>query len=191
MLSDKLVEIMEAIWCAAEKNLNTTDAIQKNCTVGFDTKDIDDLEQRGLITKDNDTIVFTKKGNTEAEGIMRRALNRQWSDELTLLYGTLQSGDRTEMLRQAEKWLQQRPEDPVLLLTAGRLCVRNELWGKARSYFESSIAIRPSPETWHELGQLLVRMGEDEAASAAFQKGLTQTYGGAAGVPKLGSNVAD
>ena len=64
MLSDKLVEIMEAIWCAAEKNLNTTDAIQENCTVVFDKKDFDDLEQRGLITNNDDTIVFTKEGNT-------------------------------------------------------------------------------------------------------------------------------
>ena len=36
MLSDKLVEIMEAIWCAAEKDLNTQDAIRQNCTVLFD-----------------------------------------------------------------------------------------------------------------------------------------------------------
>ena len=72
MLSDKLVEIMEAIWCAAEKNLNTRDAIRENCTVIFDETDIDDLEQRGLITKCDDTIVFTEPGKTEAEGIMRR-----------------------------------------------------------------------------------------------------------------------
>jgi DtxR family Mn-dependent transcriptional regulator len=72
MLSDKLVEIMEAIWCAAEKDLNTREAIQKNCTVVFDEADIDELEQRGLITKSGDTIIFTKAGNAEAEGIMRR-----------------------------------------------------------------------------------------------------------------------
>ena len=72
MLSDKLVEIMEAVWCAAEKEHSTRDAIQENCTVVFDETDIDDLEQRGLITKSGDTITFTKKGTTEAEGIMRR-----------------------------------------------------------------------------------------------------------------------
>lgn len=72
MLSEKLVEIMEAVWCAAEKNLNTRDAIQENCTVVFDEKDTNELEQRGLITNNDDTIVFTKEGNTEAEGIMRR-----------------------------------------------------------------------------------------------------------------------
>lgn len=72
MLSEKLVEIMEAVWCAAEKNLNTSEAIQKNCTIEFDEADIEELEQRGLITKSDDTIVFTDKGKTEAEGIMRR-----------------------------------------------------------------------------------------------------------------------
>jgi HemY protein len=126
----------------------------------------------------------------DAEKIIRKTLKRQWSEELSRLYGTIEATDRSDMLRQAEKWLRERPEDAVLLLTVGRLCVRNELWGKARSYFESSIGIRPSPETWHELGQLLIRMGEGQAASDAFQKGLTQTYGGT-GVPRLASGLSD
>jgi len=125
----------------------------------------------------------------EAEKIIRKALDREWSEELILLYGTLEVVNRGEILRRAENWLRQRPEDAALLLTAGRLCVRNELWGKARSYFESSIGIRPSPETWHELGQLLTRMGESQAASDAFQKGLTQTYGGT-NAPQLTAGLA-
>ena len=72
MLNDKLVEIMEAIWCAAEKNLYTRDAIRENCTIVFDEADMHELEQRGLITKSDDAIVFTETGKTEAEGIMRR-----------------------------------------------------------------------------------------------------------------------
>ncbi|MBM4310970.1 MAG: metal-dependent transcriptional regulator [Deltaproteobacteria bacterium] len=72
MLSEKLVEIMEAVWCAAEKNLYNRDAIRQNCTVAFDEAQLDDLEQRGLITKSGDTILFTAAGKTEAEGIMRR-----------------------------------------------------------------------------------------------------------------------
>lgn len=72
MLSDTMVEIMEAVWCAAEKKLCTRDAIRQNCTIVFDETDLDALEQRGLITKSGDTIVFTENGKTEAEGIMRR-----------------------------------------------------------------------------------------------------------------------
>jgi HemY protein len=126
----------------------------------------------------------------EAEVIMRKALNREWSEELILLYADLDTADRAALLRRAEAWLHQRPEDAALLLTAGRLCVHNELWGKARSYFESSIAIRPSPEAWHELGQLLIKMNHADAASVAFQKGLTLSYGGTA-VPRISANMAD
>ena len=51
-------------------------------------------------------------------------------------------------------------------------------------YFESSNGMRPSPETWHELGQLMVQLGERDAASEAFQNGLTLSYGGA-DVPRI------
>jgi len=72
MLSEKLVEIMEAIWCAAENRFYTREAIRKSCTVSFKETDLDALEQRGLITKSDDTILFTATGKAEAEGIMRR-----------------------------------------------------------------------------------------------------------------------
>ncbi|MCP4001755.1 MAG: hypothetical protein GY727_12675 [Gammaproteobacteria bacterium] len=111
----------------------------------------------------------------EAESITRKAINKKWSDELVLLYGQLQA-DAAVQLRCAESWLRERPEDAALLLTAARLSVRNELWGKARSYFETSNAIRPSPETWHDLGQLMLKLGEAGPASQAFQKGLTLSY---------------
>jgi HemY protein len=127
---------------------------------------------------------------SEAEKIIRKALDSDWNDELALLYGRLEA-DAAAQLQYAEKKLRQRPEDPALLLTAARLSVRNELWGKARSYFETSNAIRPSPETWHDLGQLMLSLGEDEAASDAFQRGLSLTHAGSA-VPKLtNTSLAD
>lgn len=119
----------------------------------------------------------------DAEITTRKALDKNWSAELALLYGQLEA-DSAAQLRCAERWLRLRPEDPVLLLTAARLCVRNELWGKARSYFETSNAIKPSPDTWHDLGQLMLRLGEEESASKAFQQGLTLNYTGPA-VPRL------
>ncbi|MDP6437070.1 MAG: heme biosynthesis HemY N-terminal domain-containing protein [Gammaproteobacteria bacterium] len=114
----------------------------------------------------------------EAENIIRKALNNEWSEGLILLYGELEFKNPATLLNRAESWLRQRPEDPALLLTAARLCERTELWGKARSYYESSNGIRPSPQTWHELGQLMLRLGEEDAASEAFEKGLTLSYGG-------------
>lgn len=120
----------------------------------------------------------------EAERMIRKAITQAWDTELVLAYGALETEDPGVHLKRAEAWLHDRPEDPDLLLTAGRLCVRNKLWGKARSYLESSLAIRPSPETYHELGQLMLMVGEQESASEAFQRGLTLRYAGTE-VPRL------
>lgn len=122
----------------------------------------------------------------KAEALVRTVLKQRWDDQLILIYGELEEPDVTVLLRRVEKWLHERPEDPVLLLTAARLCVKNELWGKARSYYESSAGIRSAPETWHELGQLMIHMGDHEQAFTAFQKGLTQSYAGAE-LPRLGN----
>jgi HemY protein len=118
-----------------------------------------------------------------AEKLVRKALDKNRSPELVLLYGRIEA-DAAAQLRVAERWLTKFPEDPDLLLTAARLCVRNELWGKARSYFETSNAIRPSPETWHDLGQLMLQLGEDADATAAFRQGLTLGYGSSS-LPQL------
>ena len=53
-----------------------------------------------------------------------------------------------------------------------RQAMRNELWGKARSYLESSIAIRADPEAYHIYGRLLEQLGEREDAAEAFRSGL-------------------
>ncbi len=48
----------------------------------------------------------------------------------------------------------------------------NELWGKARSYLESSLALAPVPDAYALYGRLLTQLGEDERARSAFRSGL-------------------
>ncbi len=110
--------------------------------------------------------------SAQVEAVLRKALKSSWSASLVTLYGRLETADSTTQLATLEKWLNERPEDAELLLACGRLCVRSELWGKARSYLETSLAIRPLPETWRIYGELLVRLGESGAASEAFRQGL-------------------
>lgn len=116
---------------------------------------------------------------------IRKALKTHWNGELVKLYGELEMPDAEAQLRQAESWLAARPEDPELLLVAGRACIRNQLWGKARSYLESSIAIRPTPAAYHELGKLMLQLDEKEAATTAFAKGLTLSNSGGLDVPQI------
>ncbi len=133
-----------------------------------------------------------KCGETDlVEGEIRKALKNQWDETLILLYGELDTTDPATHLRRTEAWLNDRPEDPMLLLTAGRVCLRNQLWGKARSYLESSLAIRPIPAAYNELGQLMLKTGEPDAATDAFQQGLSLIHGTTLTTPQLKADTPD
>jgi HemY protein len=85
----------------------------------------------------------------------------------------------------AEKWLRKHPEDPALLLTCARFCMRAELYGKARSYLEASVLIRPRPETLHTLATLLDQLGERNRAFSAMSEALVLAVGRRPTLPKL------
>jgi HemY protein len=109
----------------------------------------------------------------KAEKALAADLKREWRTPLVRLFGMLESSHPGKQLNRAEGWLKDHPDDVQLLLTAARLCLKNELWGKARSYLETVISLRPTPEAYQELGRLLGRLGEDEAAAEAYRAGLS------------------
>ena len=113
----------------------------------------------------------------KAEKELISALKSNWRGPLVRLFGLVEGADTTKQLKRAEGWLTNHGEDPDLLFTAARLCLRNELWGKARSYFETVISLRPSPEVYQEYGALLNQLGEGEAAAEAYRDGLGMVAG--------------
>ncbi len=110
---------------------------------------------------------------TEAEQILRQQLKREWSTELVALYGTVAGADPARQLAHGEQWLQQHASDATLLLCLGRLALRNQLWGKARDYFESSLKLAENPQTYAELGRLLAQLGQHQRSSEYYARGLT------------------
>jgi HemY protein len=58
----------------------------------------------------------------------------------------------------------------VLLLTLGRLCMRQELWGKAQSYIEASLALQPTQEGHMALAALMERLGKPQEAGRHFRR---------------------
>lgn len=108
----------------------------------------------------------------QAEKELTAALKSEWRGPLARLFGLVNGKNASKQLKQAEAWLAGHGNDPDLLLAAARLCLRNELWGKARSYLEAVISLRPTPEAYQEFGQLLNRLGETEAAAEAYRDGL-------------------
>jgi HemY protein len=75
-------------------------------------------------------------------------------------------------LSRAEGWLADHPKEPQLLLCLGRLSARDELWGKARDYFENAYRLEKSAEICAELGRLLDALGEPTVAAAYYREGL-------------------
>ncbi len=108
----------------------------------------------------------------EAEVVIREALRRDWDPELVRLYGQVRPTQAEQVLATAESWLKGRENNAVLLLTLGRLSAQCELWGKARSYFEASVGALPSAIGYRELGLLLEKMNEQQAAAECFRQGL-------------------
>ncbi|MDO8347808.1 MAG: heme biosynthesis HemY N-terminal domain-containing protein [Rugosibacter sp.] len=90
----------------------------------------------------------------EAQRVIENALAENWDEALVLAYARCPGGDILGRIAQAEKWLKSYPGDAALLLTLGRLCRKQQLWGKAQSYLEASIAIAESREAHLELAHL-------------------------------------
>lgn len=107
-----------------------------------------------------------------AEALLREALRRQWQPEWVELYGKVKSSQADRQLATAEGWLKGHENNPLLLLTLGRISKHNKLWGKARAYLEASLGHGPRPDTYQELGELLEQLGEKDKAAECFRKGL-------------------
>ncbi|MGY2168927.1 heme biosynthesis HemY N-terminal domain-containing protein [Pseudomonas gingeri] len=108
----------------------------------------------------------------QAEEVLRAALKRQYDSHLARLYGLLRGRDPARQLQTAEGWLKEHPADASLLLTLGRLCLQNSLWGKARDYLEGSLRVQRNPEACAELARLLAQLGDTERSNQLFQEGL-------------------
>ena len=104
-----------------------------------------------------------------AHEIVEAALEAEWSGELILLYGECLGADVLTQIERAEKWLKSRPRDRALLLTLGRLCLQQELWGKAQSYLEASLSDEPSRSAHVALAQLFDRIGKPEDANRHYR----------------------
>ncbi len=108
-----------------------------------------------------------------AAGLVEEALSGpEWSPELADLYGRLDCAEGralTARIARADAWLLQHPDDSRLLLALGRMCERQKLWGKARSYLEASLALGPSRAGHLALARLLDGLGETEAANRQFR----------------------
>ena len=108
----------------------------------------------------------------KAQHILSASLNANWDTDLIKLYGDCLSGDVIDLIEQAELWLKEHTEDAGLLLALGKLCLHQELWGKAQNYLEASISIVPNHATYLVLGQLAEKLQKPNEASKYFNAAI-------------------
>jgi HemY protein len=90
-----------------------------------------------------------------AQRIIEYRLDDAWDEPLVSMYAECEGGEALGRVTKAENWLRSHPDDPILLRTLGRLCMQLQLWGKAQSYLEASLAVRASRSVHLELARLL------------------------------------
>jgi HemY protein len=110
-----------------------------------------------------------------AHEIIASALETEWSEDLVLLYGECLGDDVLAQIERGEKWLKSRPHERALLLTLGRLCLQQELWGKAQRYLEASLSEQPSRSAHVALAQLFDRIGKPEDANRHYRASTDTT----------------
>jgi HemY protein len=88
------------------------------------------------------------------------------------MYSDCASANVMPLIERAETWLRDHPRDATLLLTLGKLCTQQALWGKAQSYLEASLALEPSQAAHVALAQLLEKIGKQDEALKHYRDSL-------------------
>ena len=120
-----------------------------------------------------------------AESALRDLLDEQWDEAAVLALGEVEPAEPLIALERAERWLPEHRNDGALLLTCARLAMQAELYGKARSFLETSIAIRPRLEAYQLLAALMEQLGERDRANKALHDALVHALGRKAKVPTI------
>ncbi len=110
--------------------------------------------------------------DAEALRLIIAHLKHAWDVELAEIFGQLHSDDSIAKLAAVEQWVNRYGEKPELLLIAGRLCIDNRLWGRARSYLEACKRLQPGAQVALELGRLKLQEQDESGALEAYREGL-------------------
>jgi HemY protein len=108
----------------------------------------------------------------DAVALASDTLAREWDAGLATLYGELDTKDALGQLAAIEQWLTRYGERPELLIAAGRACLRNRLWGKARSYLEAVLAQAPSAPAYLVLARVCEQTQQPDEAQKFYRQGL-------------------
>ena len=89
-------------------------------------------------------------------------------------YPETAQADALPLIQKAEAWRKERPEDPDLMFALGRLCLHQQLWGKAQSFLESALRLADDNDaliirTHRALARLFEQLGDTDRAAEHYR----------------------
>ncbi|WP_321840381.1 heme biosynthesis protein HemY [Paraburkholderia bannensis] len=84
-------------------------------------------------------LLIALERQSDARKIVEEALAQNWDARLLRRYPDTAGSDALPLIQKAEAWRKERPEDGDLLFALGRLCLKQQLWGKAQSFLEAAL----------------------------------------------------
>lgn len=111
-----------------------------------------------------------------AQAMLFRHFRKHHSDNLLQMLGYLDTTRPGKLLGFVEKLNREHPDTAMLLLTLGRVSLRNRLWGKGRDHFEHALRLstssRLSAEISAELARLYEALGEHRRSTECYHRAL-------------------
>lgn len=119
-------------------------------------------------------LLITLNRHQEARKIVEDALAHNWDARLLRRYPETAQADALPLIQKAEAWRKERPEDPDLLFALGRLCLHQQLWGKAQAFLESALRLADDNDalvirTHRALARLFEQIGDTARAAEHYR----------------------
>ncbi len=111
----------------------------------------------------------------DARKIVEEALAQNWDARLLRRYPDCAVvGEALPLIQRAEAWHKERTEDADLLFALGRLCLHQQLWGKAQAFLEAALKLADNEplkiRTHRALARLHEQLGDSEKASEHYRE---------------------
>ena len=103
--------------------------------------------------------------------LIRKTVADHWDDRLPAILECITNVAPERLLSQLESWLESRPGNSTLLLTAGRVSLKAQLWGKARAFFDAA-GHAGNATALAELARLSAALGDNQKAVAVLEERL-------------------
>lgn len=110
----------------------------------------------------------------QAEGLLRKEINRTQNDRLILAYAHLYRGDQPKLLKHAKRFHETQPDSAITQYTLANMLFRSQQFEEAKTHLLKTIELDSQfAKAYQLLGEVLLAEGDKEGALKVFQQGIT------------------